>query len=451
MGTLALTALSPRRGGSVLQFWHIPRKVKTNTRHSILRLVNLALAEVAESFFMAMGALAAHKLRSALTLLGVLVGVFSIIVVMTTMEAMQNEIASNLNQLGGETFVVSKWPGAFFGGTGVKYWLRKDITVAQGRKVMERATLPLSVGLESDFSADTIRSANTLASPDTSLTGETPGSFSAQNWTVAEGRALSDADVDGARDVCVLGGALATNLFPYGSALDETVRIDNVNYTVIGVLESKGTLAGGNEDNFAVIPITTGLGRYGHRDSSINILVQSRSQQDYEDTVEQVRDILRVARKGPPGKDDDFEIFSNDSVLAQFDSFTFGVRVGVTLVSSIALLAAGVGIMNIMLVSVTERTREIGVRRAIGAKKRNIMSQFIIEAIMLCEVGGVIGVLFGVIGGNVAGHYMDLPVVIPYDWALIGLIICSVVGIIFGTYPAYKAANLDPIDSLRYE
>ena len=123
----------------------------------------------------------------------------------------------------------------------------------------------------------------------------------------------------------------------------------------------------------------------------------------------------------------------------------------VMLVSSIALLAAGIGIMNIMLVSVTERTREIGIRRAIGAKKRNIMVQFIMEAVVLCEVGGVIGVALGVIGGNVAGHYMHLPVVIPYDWAAIGLVICSFVGIIFGTYPAYKAANLDPIESLRYE
>jgi putative ABC transport system permease protein len=428
--------------------------MKTAKGHSVLRLVNLALAEVKESFFMAMGAIAAHKLRSALTLLGVLVGVFSIIVVMTTMEAMQTRIQSDLSQLGGQTFVVSKWPGIFFGGTGVKYWLRKDLTVAQGRMVINRATLPLSVGLEttvSDYYDCVIRSATTLASPNTTLSGETPGSFSAENWIIAEGRTMSEADVDGAHEVCVLGSALATNLFPYGSALDENVRIDNVNYSVIGVLEPKGSMAGGQQDNFAVIPLTTALNRYGGRRQNIDILVQSRSAELYEDTVEQVRDILRVARKVPPGKDDDFEIFSNDSMLAQFNTFTFAVRLGVTLVSSIALLAAGVGIMNIMLVSVTERTREIGIRRAIGAKKRSVMVQFIIEAIMLCELGGAIGVLLGVIGGNVAGQYMKLPVVIPYDWVVIGLIICSVVGIVFGTYPAYKAANLDPIESLRYE
>jgi putative ABC transport system permease protein len=268
---------------------------------------------------------------------------------------------------------------------------------------------------------------------------------------IAEGRALSDADVEGARDVCVLGSALATNLFPVGSPLEERVKFNGVNYTVIGVLQPKGAMVGGTQDNFAVIPITTGINRYGWRHQTVSIMVQSRSVEMYDETVEEVRSQLRNARKVQPGKEDDFEIYSNDSLMSQIDSFTFVVRMGVMLVSSIALLAAGIGIMNIMLVSVTERTREIGIRRAIGAKKRNIMVQFIMEAVVLCEVGGVIGVALGIVGGNVAGHYMNLPVVIPYDWAVIGLVICSLVGIIFGTYPAYKAANLDPIESLRYE
>ena len=157
------------------------------------------------------------------------------------------------------------------------------------------------------------------------------------------------------------------------------------------------------------------------------------------------------SRKVPPGAPDDFELFSNDSLIEQFNAFTRAVRIGVAVVSSIALIAAGIGIMNIMLVSVTERTREIGVRRAIGAKKRNIMTQFIMEAIVLCEVGGVIGVVLGILGGNALAWYMKVPPAIPVDWIVLGLLICSVVGIVFGTYPAYKAANLDPIDSLRYE
>jgi putative ABC transport system permease protein len=153
----------------------------------------------------------------------------------------------------------------------------------------------------------------------------------------------------------------------------------------------------------------------------------------------------------PPGQEDDFELFSNDSMIAQFQSFTLAVRLGVAVVSSIALLAAGIGIMNIMLVSVTERTREIGIRRAIGAKKRNIMTQFIMEAVVLCQVGGVIGVILGILGGNATAFFLKLTPVLPVDGIIIGLGVCSLVGIVFGTYPAYKAANLDPIESLRYE
>ena len=179
--------------------------------------------------------------------------------------------------------------------------------------------------------------------------------------------------------------------------------------------------------------------------------MQARSAADYDATVDQVRGIMRLIRKVPPGQEDDFEIISANSLMAQMEGFTRKLRIGITVVSSIALLAAGVGIMNIMLVSVTERTREIGVRRAVGAKKRSIMTQFIMEAVVLCELGGVIGVALGVAGGDIAAHYMKLPKVLPVDWIFIGLGICSLVGVIFGTYPAWKAANLDPIESLRYE
>jgi putative ABC transport system permease protein len=259
-----------------------------------------------------------------------------------------------------------------------------------------------------------------------------------------------DFDVDGARQVCVLGSRLAKSLFPNTTALGEQIKIDGINYSVVGVLEPKGGSVGGDQDNFAVIPVTTGMNRYGNSWSG-SILVQASDAAHYQETVDQVRGLMRIIRKNPPGQEDDFEIFSNDSMIAQFNSFTFTVRIGVAVVSSIALLAAGVGIMNIMLVSVTERTREIGIRRAIGARKRNILFQFVLEAVVLCEVGGIIGVILGVIGGNVTAWYFKFPAVIPVDWVFFGLGICSVVGIVFGTYPAVKAANLDPIESLRYE
>jgi putative ABC transport system permease protein len=419
-----------------------------------VKIVSILAGELKDSFLMAMGALVAHKLRSALTLLGVMVGVFSIIVVMTTMRAMQKDIEKNMSQLGGDTFVVQRWPRVQFDGpTGwERYRRRKRINMEQGVALISRATIPRSIGLEEDLDNGTMTSRYAKGPPNVFLTGDTPGSFPAQEWTIEDGRALLDSDVDSQRDVCVLGNSLATVLFPHSSAVGEEVNFDGIKYSVVGVLESKGGMSGGRQDNFAIIPITTGLTRYYQKQwIDISILVRSPSQAEYDDTVDQVRGLMRLLRKVPPGQEDDFEIFSNDSVMGQIKSFTFKVRLGVSLISSIALLAAGIGIMNIMLVSVTERTREIGIRRAIGAKKRNIMTQFIMEAIVLCEVGGVIGVGLGVAGGNIAAKLMKLAPVIPVDWALIGLGICSLVGIIFGTYPAHKAANLDPIDSLRYE
>jgi len=411
------------------------------------------LAELRESLKMALGAIAAHKLRSALTLLGVLVGVFSIIVVMTAMRVLQSNIERELSSLGSETFMIVKWPNAYFGMSGdlEKYWRRKDITLDTARKLSEKTALPLNIGVETAFWSGEIRTRYKTSAPMVRLYGETPGSFPAHNWTLGDGRVLLDADIDSARNVCILGSGLATNIFPNSSAVGEEVKIDGINYNVIGVLEAKGNVMGGDQDNFAVVPISTGLNRYGRWYRSLNILVQARDRASYHATLEEVRGALRVIRKVPPGGDDDFEISSNDSLIEQFKNFTRSVRIGVMVVSSIALLAAGVGIMNIMLVSVTERTREIGIRRAIGAKKRNIMVQFIMEAVALCEVGGVIGVGFGILGGNLLALVLKLPPVIPVDWVVIGLAMCSAVGIVFGTYPAWKAANLDPIESLRYE
>ncbi|HEY3863114.1 MAG TPA: ABC transporter permease [Verrucomicrobiae bacterium] len=420
-----------------------------------MKLLSTLRAELKDSFIMALTAIVAHKLRSALTLLGILVGVFSIIVVMTSMRAMQQKIESDLNQLGGQTFVIQTWSQLHFEGNGSEqsYWRRKRIGLDQAKEFARRATLPLSVGVEDGGAVNgEIISRYAKSQPSVAISGETPGSFPAQNWVVAQGRGLLDSDLDSLRDVCVLGSALADDLFPFGSPLGEKISVNGIKYTVVGVLEAKGSMQGGREDQFAIIPITTCVTRYeDKRWLNLSILVQARGPAEYDATVDQARGIMRQLRKDPPGKPDDFEIFSNDSLIEQMKSFTYNIRMGISLVSSIALLAAGIGIMNIMLVSVTERTREIGIRRAIGAKKRTIMAQFILEAVVLCEVGGIVGVALGVAGGDILALLMHLPKVLPIDWVLIGLGICSLVGIIFGTYPAYKAAHLDPIESLRYE
>ena len=411
------------------------------------------MAEVREAFGMALNAIGTHKLRSSLTLLGILIGVFSIIVVATAIEALQGNIEKEMSQLGSHTFQVQRFPAIQVEDdmeSEEKYLRRKRFYLSTARQLEERSTLAKHVGVTAEVDQGEVFSLYAKTAPTVSYRGMSPSAFETRNLVVAEGRALSETDMDSARYVTVLGADLAKKLFPFGSPLGKWVQFRGVKYTVVGVLEAKGSIFGQSQDNFMSVPITTVLNRYG-RETSLSIQVQSPSQEAFDDVMEQTRGVLRTLRKTPPGEEDDFEIVSNDSLINQFRSITLAVRAGAGIISSIALVAAGIGIMNIMLVSVTERTREIGIRRAIGAKKRNIMTQFILEAVVLSEIGGILGVLLGIAAGNLAAAMLLTPPVFPWDWALIGLGVCSVVGVVFGTYPAWKAANLDPIESLRYE
>lgn len=406
--------------------------------------------DLKEIIVIALNAVKANKLRSILTLLGIVIGVFSIIGVMTAVRVLQNSIESGLTQLGSHTFQIQKRPTF----ANRKQWLealkRKDIKLDQAMDVEEKMTLAEFVGIEGWEGGKVIQAGAFKTNPNVSLAGETPAGLTTNNWSVKEGRGLDASDVDNAREVAILGDKVVEKLFPRGGALGSEIRVGPDRYTVIGVFEAKGSALGGNSDNFVVIPLTTFLNTYG-RNHDLHIMVKAKGPDVFQEAIEEARFILRTSRKVEPGKEDDFAIFSNDSLISTFNEFTFYVKVGIAFISFISLLAAGVGIMNIMLVSVTERTREIGIRKAIGARKSNILSQFLTESVVLCEIGGIAGVLLGIFGGNLAAIIFEIPPVIPLDWAFIGFALCSVIGIIFGVYPAWKAANLDPIEALRYE
>ena len=402
---------------------------------------------------MALFAIRASKLRSILTLLGIVVGVFSIISVMTAMGVLRNSIEEGMTQLGANTFQIQKYTGGFGGPRqGARFRNRRDITYEQAMQVREKTTLAQAVGIESWEFGRTVWWRGEKTNPNISLAGENVEGLPTNDWTVEFGRGFSQQDMEMVSPVIIIGKNVAEKLFPPSiSPLGETVRLDGSLYQVIGVFARKGSALGGNQDNFVSIPITTYFQKYGKSGKSMHIMVKAQSRAVFDDCLEQARSVLRVARRVPPGEEDDFGYFSSELIINQFNEFTLYLRLGVLLVSSISLLAAGVGIMNIMLVSVTERTREIGIRKAVGAQKSNILTQFIIEAIILCELGGIIGVVLGILSGNVVGLLLELPAVIPWDWAAIGLGVCTLVGLLFGVYPAWKAAALDPIEALRYE
>lgn len=397
--------------------------------------------------------LKANKLRASLTLSGIIIGVFSIIAIMTLLNALQAGIEGGLSELGSNTFQIQKFPAIQVGGPGRdrKYRNRPDITYEQGLRLMEKATTYKYVSLEDYIYEKSLKTSKETTNPNYYVGGVLPTYLECNNRVIQFGRFITDVDLINNNRVCVIGMDAVDKLFPNVNPVGQYITIDNSEFQVIGVFEKKGEGFGNSNDNFALLPITTMQQIYGKNNRSINIAIQAPSKETYNETVENVTSVLRTIRKDKPGEPDSFEIYSNESLIGQVNSFTVYFKYGAGFISFIAMLAAGVGIMNIMLVSVTERTKEIGIRKAIGAKNNSVLIQFLIEAIILCEFGGIIGIALGIITGNLVGLYLSSPVVIPYDWVIIGLIVCSVVGIVFGVYPAYKAAKLNPIDALRYE
>jgi putative ABC transport system permease protein len=404
-----------------------------------------------ESLAMALHAIRANKLRSALTLTGIVVGIFSIISVMTAMGVLRKSIEEGITQLGANTFQIDRIERGFSGNRR-RFRNRKPLTYEQALKVRDKATLALAVGIESWEFGKTIKWEGQKTNPNVSLAGENLDGIVTNDWTVEFGRGITQQDMDLARNVILLGKPVADKLFPPSvNPVGQHVKVDGLSYEVIGVLQSKGGALGGNQDNLVILPLFTFFQKYGKTERTFHIMVKALNREVLEDAIEESVSILRAARGIKPGEENDFGYFSNDSLVRQFNDFTLYLRLGVLVVSSIALLAAGVGIMNIMLVSVTERTREIGIRKAIGAQKRDIMQQFVIEAVILCQLGGIVGIGFGILGGNVVSVLLESPPVIPWDWTAIGFGVCSLVGLTFGIYPAWKASSLDPIEALRYE
>jgi putative ABC transport system permease protein len=405
--------------------------------------------EFSEIMKMSLTSIRSNKLRSALTLLGIFIGVFSIIGVMTAVQVLQNSIESGLSNLGSNTFEIQKQPVI----ANRTQWMRslkwKDLTYEQAKAAKERITLAQYVCIGVFQGGGTIQFGTLKTNPNVAVAGEEPDAIYTNNWTIQEGRNITEDDVKYANLVVILMDDVTKKLFPRGGAVGNVIRIGAKHFTVIGTFEPKGSALGG-DDNKVIIPLTTFLQEYG-KIRSVFLKVKAKTPEVYDDCVEETRMLLRTIRKVAPGEEDNFSIYSNDSLISTFNEFTFYVKLGVGFISFIALIAAGVGIMNIMLVSVTERTKEIGIRKAIGARRSSILAQFITEAVVLCQIGGVLGIAAGVLGGNLTALALNFPPIFPIDWALIGFAITTIVGVVFGVYPAWKASNLDPIESLRYE
>jgi putative ABC transport system permease protein len=405
---------------------------------------------------MALGSLGVNKLRSILTMLGITIGVFSVIGVMTAVTALRSSIETGLSFLGSNMFQFAKYPTGITdnGQNRRKYETRRNITLEQAQRYQHLMENVSSVVCLKVFDQTGLAQAvyqNRKTNPGLTLGGSNENFLAANQYAIDIGRNITPEDVALVRPVVLIGQDIVKKLFPSESPLDKLIKIAGRTYTVIGTFAEKGTAFGQSQDEIVIVPITRFLADYGANKFTVNIATQSPSQLVYNDTIDKGITAMRIVRELKPEDENDFELYSNDSLIAAFAKVADAVRAGAFVISAIALLAAGVGIMNIMLVSVTERTKEIGIRKSIGARKFSILAQFLIEAVAISLAGGLLGILLGVLGGNALALMLKASVVFPWDWAALGLIVCSVIGVGFGFYPAMKAAALDPIEALRYE
>jgi len=393
----------------------------------------------------------AAPLRSLLTLLGIVIGVATVIAMMGLIEGLRLKVERDLSMLGANTFQITKWPVGFGHFDWRKYAKRKNFTVDDRDAVVRECPSVLTAAAVTETGGVRLSTSDAETRPTVNITGATPEYLDTAGFTVAAGRFIGEADQVDQRRAIVIGSDVADVLFPGIVPVGEELRMRGATFEVVGVLQKRGAVLGlFSMDNVGIMPLSTWGGFFG-RGQSLDINVQAREPDLVAKAQDEVTTLLRLRRGLRPGADNDFEVFTNDSITKTFNNLSqviFAATFGVCLLS---LVVGGIGILNIMLVSVADRTREIGIRKALGARRRRILAQFTTEAIALALTGGVIGILFGFGVAMFARWLLGFPIVVP-AWAVaLSLLMSTLVGIGFGIYPAARAARLDPVEAMRNE
>ncbi len=405
--------------------------------------------DLRESLWMALESIRANKIRAILTTIGIVFGVLAIIAMQTLVKGFDSRVGKQLSMIGSGTFYVQKYP-AIQTGSMERYRNRKDITMREVAAIEKRARLVKMLTPDVSQFGVTVKFRNKHTNPSVLVYGGNEFWALVNGYNLKEGRFITRDDVKSTRDVCILGMDVVDKLFPFEDPIGKRVLVNGHKMRVLGIFEEKGKFFGFSSDNVVFVPITTFFKYFGsHR--SIGIALLADRPELIAPAIDEVTGILRSVRKVPPGKPNDFEIVTRESLMETWGRISGYISIVATAIAAMSLIVGGIGIMNIMLVSVTERTREIGIRKALGAKRRDILWQFIVEAVILSEVGGILGVILGVFGGKLLGLALKLPSAVPVWAVLVGIGFSSLVGLFFGIFPASKAARLHPIEALRYE
>jgi putative ABC transport system permease protein len=413
-----------------------------------------------EEMLLALDTLRKNPLRSALTILGIVIGITTVITVSAMINGLNDNVLAGIRDLGSDTIICYRFPWAHLSRPPSEWLNRKELQPEWAEDIEKlphvsaaspsmRIFMPQFGAGTADVRRGTFRSKNVI------LQGNSPSIYRIFDMKLQFGRAFDENDTEHRSPVVMLGYDTARTLFP-GSPADsigQEVTLNGQLFTVIGTMEKRrqGISGGSNpEDNIAVMPVTTLRKLYPNQKDYV-IFLKASDPKMVAEAVEETRDLLRRKRRLTSDKPDDFAIFTSDYFLDLWNKISGLIFILMFAVASVGLIVGGIGVMNIMLVSVTERTREIGVRKAIGAKRSNILAQFLIEAVTLSAVGGVIGVILGT-GLTLALRYgISMPATLSLFWIVTALVLCALIGIVFGVYPAWKAARLDPVEALRYE
>ena len=417
---------------------------------------------LSETFDIARRALTANRMRSMLALLGIVIGVGTVIGMVSLINGFQRSFQQNIQAFGNNTLYIRRIrPGInFSGGVPDSLKQRKAFTIADGQAILEHSPAVAAVSVFKFAYNDIKLSRRNKMTKTTFVYGTNDQLLRTHGYDMGRGRFFTQEEVRGNANVVVLGKDTRETLFGDASGLGQTVHLNGIPFTVIGEFEPKGRFLGNNFDEVACIPYPLIDKYYGTpadappffpRKGELFLDAVAVSPERSEEAIQQICEVLRVRRHVPSNKLNNFVVFSDDAFIALYNTITGGIFALMFLISSISLVVGGIGVMNIMLVAVTERTREIGVRKALGAPRRAILLQFLLEALLLTAVGGALGVLLGAGVSWLVHALSPLPTFVSAWSVLVGLLVSSLIGVFFGLYPAMRASRLDPVDSLRYE